>query len=225
VSHLNKDRDAPILCYVTDRHALCPDARENSLNSLTQKIGQAASAGVDWIQLREKDLSTTEWTILTRSAISRAALAGNSRIVVNDRLDVALTERAGGIHLSENGFPLARVREFVSSLGTREDFLIGVSCHSFEAARAAARGGADYIVYGPVFETPSKVAFGKPQGLQRLEEVCLAIPIPVIAIGGITLGNAKLCCKAGASGIAAIRLFQQEQDIGVMVGNLRDLIS
>src|SRR5271154_7058988 len=88
------------------------------------------------------------------------------------------------------------------------EFLIGTSCHSLEDARAAATAGADYLIFGPVFETPSKIKFGAPLGIDRLREVCTAIRIPVLAIGGIDLANAGKCFEAGAAGIAAIRLFQ-----------------
>ncbi len=94
----------------------------------------------------------------------------------------------------------------------RTDFQIGVSCHSIEAARAAERGGADYIFFGPVFPTPSKASFGAPQGIERLREVCATVNIPVLAIGGVTLENAASCVETGAAGIAAIRLFQESPD-------------
>ena len=107
---------------------------------------------------------------------------------MNDRLDVALAANAAGVHLGENSLPLEAVAEWRRSSG-RTDFLIGVSCHSLDAARAAERGGADYIFFGPVFATPSKAAFGPPQGIERLREVCAAVKIPVLAIGGITSGK------------------------------------
>jgi thiamine-phosphate pyrophosphorylase len=147
---------------------------------------------------------------LTRFAIveTRATAA---RVLVNDRLDVALAANAAGVHLGEKSLPLETVSEWRRSAG-RPDFLIGVSCHSLEAARAAARGGADYVFFGPVFATPSKAAFGPPQGIERLREVCASVEIPVLAIGGVNLENARACITAGASGIAAIRLFQDIAD-------------
>jgi thiamine-phosphate pyrophosphorylase len=92
-----------------------------------------------------------------------------------------------------------------------------------EAARSAASGGADYLFFGPIFSTPSKAAFGAPQGLERFAEVCRAVSIPVLAIGGITLANASACLAAGASGIAAIRLFQDARDMSSLVQFLRKL--
>jgi thiamine-phosphate pyrophosphorylase len=130
-----------------------------------------------------------------------------TRVLVNDRLDVALAANAAGVHLGENSLPLEAVSGWRRASG-RLDFLIGVSCHSLEAARAAERGAADYIFFGPVFETPSKAAFGAPQGIESLREICTAVQIPVLAIGGINLENARACLAAGAAGVAAIRLFQ-----------------
>jgi thiamine-phosphate diphosphorylase len=92
-----------------------------------------------------------------------------------------------------------------------------------EGAKAAVAGGADYIFFGPVFATPSKVAFGEPQGVKRLAEVCRSVPIPVLAIGGITLENAAACFTAGAAGIAAIRLFQDAPDPAATVEVLRKI--
>ncbi len=194
------------------------------------KIAAAVDAGVDWIQIREKDLSGKDYSLLTREALqqvtkSPARKPAPTRILVNDRLDVALTQGADGAHLGENSLPVAEARRLVENRGKGKDFIIGVSCHSLEAARAAAVGGADYLFFGPVFATPSKAAFGAPQGLGRLAEVSRAVSIPVLAIGGTTLSNAADCLAAGASGIAAIRLFQDAQDICSLVQSLRRLAS
>lgn len=192
------------------------------------KIEAAAAAGVDWIQIREKDLSGRDCALLTREALQRATKsqasdAARTRIIVNDSLDVALSESAGGVHLGEKSLPAAEAKRLVVNRGERNDFVVGVSCHSLEAARSAARDGADYLFFGPVFATASKAAFGAPQGLERLATVCREISIPVLAIGGITLENASACFAAGASGIAAIRLFQDAQDVSSLVQSLRNL--
>jgi thiamine-phosphate pyrophosphorylase len=99
--------------------------------------------------------------------------------------------------------------------------LVGRSCHSTEEARAAEAHGADYVIFGPVFATPSKAQFGAPQGLERLAGVCRAVRIPVLAIGGIALENAAECWRAGASGVAAIRLFQEAQELGPVIAGMR----
>jgi thiamine-phosphate pyrophosphorylase len=206
----------PILCYVTDRKALPAIAGADPASTLLECIEQAARAGVDWIQLREKDLEGRPLFELATKAIAACAAAASgsgkqARILVNDRLDVAWSAHAAGVHLGENSVPVGEVIRWRNRAG-RPDLLVGRSCHSLEAAAQAAADGADYIFFGPVFATPSKQAFGPPQGLERLERVCRAVSLPVLAIGGITPQNARACLKAGASGIAAIRLFQQAQE-------------
>jgi thiamine-phosphate pyrophosphorylase len=228
VSRLNKASPGPLLCYVTDRHSLSEVPPAEQLKTLLRKIGAAADAGVDWIQIREKDLSGKDCSSLTHEVLQRVAKPSvgrtpPARILVNDRLDIALAERAGGVHLGEKSLPLAETQRLVGSHDGRRDFLVGVSCHSLEAARAAANGSADYLFFGPVFATPLKAAFGSPQGLERLAEVCRAVAIPVLAIGGITLANAADCLAAGASGIAAIRLFQDVRDLSSLVQSLQKL--
>jgi len=209
----------PIFCYVTDRRALeaAPIASESLPGnpgllralSLRDSIRRAAVAGADWIQIREKDLEARALVELARFAVAETS----ARIFVNDRLDVALAAAAAGVHLGEKSLPLETAIEWRRSAG-RSDFLIGVSCHSPESARATERGGADYIFFGPVFATPSKAAFGAPQGIERLREVCALVKIPVLAIGGVNLENARQCVAAGAAGIAAIRLFQDASRTG-----------
>jgi len=213
---------------VTDGHNFAAANAREAQETLLVKIEAAADAGVDWIQIREKDISGKDCSSLTREALHRAAKSSArktapTRILVNDRLDVAISQSAGGVHLGENSLPLVEVKRLVENRGNRKDFLIGVSCHSLEAARAAASRGADYLFFGPIFATPSKAAFGAPQGLERLAQVCRAVSIPVLAIGGITLENAADCLAAGASGIAAIRLFQDSQDMASLVQSLRML--
>jgi thiamine-phosphate pyrophosphorylase len=213
---------------VTDRSGFSGVEAREAQETLLLKIETAAAAGVDWIQIREKDLSGRDCGLLTREALQRAAKlpasnAAPTRILANDRLDVALSEGAGGVHLGENSLPLPEAKRLVRAQALSQDFLIGVSCHSVEAARSAASGGADYLFFGPIFSTPSKAAFGAPQGLERFAEVCRAVSIPVLAIGGITLANASACLAAGASGIAAIRLFQDARDMSSLVQFLRKL--
>jgi thiamine-phosphate pyrophosphorylase len=198
---------------VTDRLALADPP------ALAAVIRRAAEAGVDWIQIREKDLDARSLAELVRSALAETRATG-ARIVVNDRLDVALAAGAAGVHLGETSLPVEIVAEWRRA-ANREQFLIGVSCHSPDAAHAAERGGADYLFFGPVFATPSKAAFGPPQGIERLREVCRAVKIPVLAIGGVTPENAAQCLEAGAAGIAAIRLFQDSPDVAAAVMRVR----
>jgi thiamine-phosphate pyrophosphorylase len=226
VSRLLESHSGPVLCYVTDRHSLPQNDPAAAGQRLLRKMKEVAAAGVDWIQIREKDLAGKDCACLTREALQTTARPSPkksipTRFFVNDRLDVALSERTGGVHLGESSLPVAEARRLTNIRARGADFLIGVSCHSREAAISAESGGADYIFFGPVFATPSKAAYGQPQGLTRLAEVCRASSLPVLAIGGINLENARSCLSAGAWGIAAVRLFQDAQDPASLVSTLR----
>ena len=225
-------RQSPLLCYVTDRRSLPVANSADSIEALTRKIAEVVAAGVDWVQIREKDLTARQLAALTRQALRIAAkYSGKSsyatRVLVNDRLDVAIAERAGGVHLGEKSLPVAEAKRLVESAlrerAVDEAFLEGVSCHSPEAAEAAERDGADYIFFGPVFTTPSKQGLGPSQGTEHLQQVCSAVSIPVLAIGGITLDNAASCLHAGSAGLAAIRLFQDAPDPVFTVRQLHQL--
>jgi thiamine-phosphate pyrophosphorylase len=206
------------LYYVTDRKALSTTAGEQN-RLLLEKMEGAARAGADWIQIREKDLPGRELAALVEEALRR--IPRSCRILVNDRLDVAVAVRAGGVHLGESSVPVAEARRIVRDQPAGADFLVGVSVHSLESAQAAEQSGADYVIFGPVFETPSKTAFGQPQGLDRLARVSESISIPVLAIGGITAQRARECVLARASGIAAIRLFQDAENLEQLLKELR----
>jgi thiamine-phosphate pyrophosphorylase len=216
----------PLLCYVTDRRSLPLATSSDAIPLLLRTIESVATAGVDWIQLREKDLPGRENLKLARSALEAVqARSSRTRIIVNDRVDVALAAGAGGVHLSENGFSVSDARRlsdrFEEDSGKPLDFLIGVSCHSLGSALGAVRDGADYIYFSPIFHTPSKAFYGPPQGVDRLRQICKAVLVPVVAIGGITLENAASCYAAGAAGVAAIRLFQDATDLPSVVRSLR----
>jgi thiamine-phosphate pyrophosphorylase len=233
-----------ILCYVTDRHLLPHGADNIALpDELLRHIERAATAGVDWIQIREKDLSARELVELTRGAVAAAKHAGlnvtkvteksgatggvtraAARVIVNDRVDVALAGGAAGVHLGATSAPAAEVIRWLRAGNAPADFLAGVSCHELGEAIAAENAGANYIFFGPIFETPSKKAFGPPQGIKRLAEICSRVHIPVLGIGGITEGNAPSCLRAGAAGIAAIRMFQEQREakaLAAIVSRLR----
>lgn len=187
--------------------------------ALEQTIRRAAACGVDWIQIREKDLETRSLLGLARR--TTAEIRGTpARLILNERLDIALAAGAAGVHLGENSLPVKNVAQWRSAAG-RKEFLLGASCHSLASAQSAERDGADYVFFGPVFPTPSKLAFGPPQGIERLREVCGAVKIPVLAIGGVTAENGLACLEAGAAGIAAVRLFQQDGDIAAAVNRLQ----
>jgi thiamine-phosphate pyrophosphorylase len=222
----------PIFCYVTDRHllrsasgapnlAISKNTQLENLLMVREAIRNAAIAGVDWIQIREKDLAADALAELVRAAVDDTRLSGSS-VLVNDRLDVAWTLGAAGVHLGEASLPVESVAEWRRSAG-HPNFRIGKSCHTIETAKVAERDGADYIFFGPIFSTPSKAEFGAPQGIERLRQVCSSVQIPVLAIGGITLDNAVQCLDAGAAWIAGIRLFQESHDGAALAANLRSL--
>jgi thiamine-phosphate pyrophosphorylase len=207
----------PILCYVTDRKAL---GSKDSTRSVLEKIRAAVAAGVGWVQIREKDMPASELLSLARHAVR----AGAAKVFVNDRLDVALAAGAAGVHLGHESAPAREVVRWCRTGNAPVGFGIGVSCHNLEDAREAESAGASYIFFGPIFETPSKQSFGPPQGLERLAEICRAARIPVVAIGGINGKNAMECVRAGAAGVAAIRLFQDAADVNAMTNAVETLL-
>jgi thiamine-phosphate pyrophosphorylase len=204
-----------IVCYVTDSRSLA------STSDLLSSICGAVDCGADWIQIREKHLPARELLSLTRNALAAASStssisAASPRVFVNDRLDVALASGAAGVHLGGESISIASTVEWCRNGNAPADFAIGLSCHSLDEARTAERAGASYIFFGPVFDTPSKRNFGVPQGLDCLSEVCAAVKIRVIAIGGVNKENAVSCINAGAAGIAAIRMFQESTDAAAL---------
>ena len=165
-------------------------------------IAAALARGVDRIQIREKHLAPPDLITLVKAAVGLAEPYG-ARILVNHRTDIALACGAHGVHLTSDDVPPARARAIAPP-----GFLVAVSCHSVADARAAAEAGADFAVFGPVFQTPSKARYGSPLGLAQLGDACRAVSIPVLALGGVDETNAPACIAAGAAGIAGIRLFQ-----------------
>jgi thiamine-phosphate pyrophosphorylase len=186
----------------------------DSTARILQNVQAALAAGVDWVQVREKDLSAATLLELARRIVhfttAQFAVSDHPvRILINDRLDVALAAGAHGVHLGRESAPVREVVQWCRAGNAPDNFVIGISCHSLEEAREAEDAHADYVFFGPVFETPSKRAFGKPQSVEKLREVCRAVSTPVIAIGGANQENAATCIRAGAAGVAAIRMFQE----------------
>ncbi|HEY7494216.1 MAG TPA: thiamine phosphate synthase [Candidatus Tectomicrobia bacterium] len=175
------------------------DRQQTAGRPLEAVLAAAARGGAGAIQLREKDLSARELYALGLR-LQEVLAPYNVPLLINDRLDVALALDAAGVHLAGHSLPTAQARRV---LGAQK--LLGVSTHSVEEACQAAAEGADFVVFGPVFETPSKLAYGPPQGLQHLATVIRQVPIPVLAIGGIELANLPQVMAAGAYGVAMIR--------------------
>jgi thiamine-phosphate pyrophosphorylase len=195
------------LYYITDRRQFPGDRREQE-RQLLEKIAECAAAGVGYIQLREKDLDGRALEDLARRAM---AVIGGSRtqLLINSRTDVALACGAHGVHLPANDLASSEARSIFARAGKNEP-VIGVSTHSAAEVASAEAHGASFAVFGPVFE---KNGSASREGLERLREICHRTeaaqpPMPVWALGGVTLENAQQCALAGAAGIAAIRLFQ-----------------
>lgn len=155
------------------------------------------------------------YELTTRAAkITRGSA---TRLLVNDRADIARAAGADGVHLTTQSLEAKVVRRAFG-----DDFLIGVSTHTLAEAQAARDGGADFAAFGPVFDTPSKRMYGPPVGLERLREAARALsPFPLLALGGITRENAQDAMRAGASGIAAIRMLSEPQSLSEVVGVIR----
>ncbi|MGH9753728.1 MAG: thiamine phosphate synthase [Blastocatellia bacterium] len=200
-----------LLYLITNRRAFLHSSESTHDRLQLEAIGKAARAGCQIIQIREKDMSARTLTVFTRAAIERARPFG-ARVLVNDRLDVAMAAGADGIHLRVSSIPAREVRAVAARKGL-DDFLIGVSTHSIAEARLAEDGGADFIVCGPVYDTPSKKAFGPPLGLGAFAEIRNAVEIPALALGGINLSNYREPLRRGAAGIAAIGLFADVENL------------
>ena len=222
-----------LLYYITDRSAFPGDelARQRRL---MEKISEAARAGVNYIQLREKDLPTRDLESVAREALALIKELRtehrklSTTLLMNSRTDVALAVGADGVHLRSDDISPQQVRSVWKKCGVEtpvrvistRDPLIAVSCHSLSQVAQAAVNGANFAVFAPVFEKRNAPG-APPAGLALLQQACHH-KIPVLALGGITLSNAQSCLDAGAAGIAAIRLFQ-ENDIAEVVRRLRAL--
>ena len=214
------DLPSPIIYLITSGTTTgitTPDSPEFS--QLLTLINAAVDTEIPLIQIREKALSARVLYELTRLAVE-IAQDSSTKVLVNDRFDVALAAGADGVQLTAQSLPTAVVRS-----ETSDRFLIGVSTHSPGEAEAAQAGGADFILFGPVFQTESKRQFGPPQGLNKLAEVVEAVEsLPVIAIGGISLENVSRCLQHGAAGVAAIGLLNDSNNLAATVRSIREAI-
>lgn len=209
------------LYYITDRRQF-PGDRHEQERRLLAKIAECAAAGIEYVQLREKDLTPRALEELARKAVG--ALGGSqTRLLINSRTDMALVCGAHGVHLPANDLAASEVRAIFARAGKSEP-VIGVSAHSAAEVASAEAHGASFAVFGPVFE---KSGSANREGLELLLRICHRTeaaqpPMPVWALGGITLESAQQCVAAGAAGIAGIRLFQ-ENDVDAVVKKLHAL--
>jgi len=212
------DPSKPIL-YLITRGATTEATRVDSpeFNQIIECVSVAVAAEIDLIQLREKRLSARVLFELTRQAF--ALTRGTAtRLVVNDRSDIAAAAGADGVHLASVSIDAARIRR---TFGT--EFLVGVSTHSVAEARTAKDAGADFIVFGPVFDTSSKRGYGSPAGVTGLSGVTRELTdFPVLALGGITMENFTRCLSAGARGIAGISLFSQPHELKTIAAQIKN---
>lgn len=176
---------------------------------LIDLIERATAAGVDMIQIRERDLSARDVCSIIGAASEHAA------ILVNDRADIAAAN-ASGVHLTTHSMPVPVVRAAFGS-----EILIGASTHTIDEVEAAQAGGADFVVFGPVFETASKRAYGAPVGLDALQRAVARSSIPVLALGGVNLSNYRRAFDAGAAGVAGISMFTESTDLTALVAEIK----
>ncbi|MDH4237735.1 MAG: thiamine phosphate synthase [Nitrospira sp.] len=199
------------LLLVTDRHR----TRGRSLPSV---LKQAVNAGLPAVQLRERDLPTSELLLLAqeiRSITSPRAVP----LIINDRVDLMLALNLDGVHLRANSLPISAVRRLAGA-----DRLIGISTHSLAEVQEANGEGADYVLFGPIFDTPSKRQFGSPVGLEQLAEVCSRSAVPVFAIGGVTRAFVPDVLRAGAHGVAVIGSILDRDDAAAATRELADAL-
>ncbi len=212
------DLTTPITYLITDgRTTRDTTAASAEFTRLFALVGACVLARVSLVQLREKQMRPRVLYELTRRAADLTR-GSRTRLLVNDRLDIALAAGADGVHLTARSLDPLVVRNICP-----RDFLIGASTHSLAEARAASESDADFAVFGPVYDTPSKHAYGPPLGLEALREAAQAVaPFPLLALGGITRAHIPQVVAAGARGVAAIRLFGDESEIEAVVGELEE---
>lgn len=189
---------------------------KSSPHEILRLVRAAVDADVPLFQIREKSLPARALFELVAQA-AEIMRGSRTRLLVNDRSDIARAAGADGVHLTTQSLPVEVVRSICG-----DEFLIGVSTHSLDEARAARAGGADFVVFGPVFETESKRIYGEPQGVDKLAEVARALgEFPVVAIGGVTLDNVDECFQAGARGVAAISMLSDAENLSSIVERIR----
>ena len=181
-------------------------------------LAQALNAGRVAVQLRERDLCGKELLALAEE-VQQITVSHGAQLVINDRLDLALSLEGAGVHLRSNSLPVSVARRV---LGPHR--LLGVSVHSVNEAVEGEAAGADYLVLGPIFETPSKHRYGPPLGLAKVEEAARAVRVPIVAIGGLTTARARDARRAGAFGVAVITAVLGAEDVEAATRALLDAV-
>jgi thiamine-phosphate pyrophosphorylase len=200
------------------RLLIVTDRQQTKGRPLLSVLAQAVKAGSPCIQLRERDLCASE--LLALAGDIQRLISPGGQLVINDRLDVALSLEAAGAHLRSNSLPASMARRMIGS-----DRLLGVSVHSVSEAVQAESGGADYVVLGPIYETPSKQSYGAPLGLAKLEEAAGRVHVPIIGIGGVTPVRARDMRLAGAFGVAVITAVLGADDVEAATHALLEAVS
>ena len=208
-------RPKPLVYLITDRYSL--DLRGGSpTEALIDLIRRAVEAGVDLIQIRERDLSARDLFRLAELAAD-VARDSSTDVLINDRADIA-SACGIGVHLTTHSMKAGVVRRAFG-----DEMLIGASTHNLHEFAEAESGGADFVVFGPVFETASKKQYGPPVGLNALQAVTASSKMPVLALGGITSSNFRRTLDAGAAGIASISLFTRTHDLANLIQTIKNL--
>jgi len=205
----------PLVYLITARRTLGPTGHDLRSGLLTSFLERAFACGIDLVQLREPDLSARDIFHLTKTVADLARQYGCS-VLINDRADIAVA-CGTGVHLTTRSLRPAVVRaKFGNTL------LIGVSTHNVREVEEARNAGADFVVFGPVFETESKKSYGPPVGLSSLEKVAGRFDIPVLALGGVNEDNFAQTLNAGAAGIAGISIFTESADLRALVSKVKN---
>jgi thiamine-phosphate pyrophosphorylase len=201
------------------RLLLVTDRRQTKGRPLVPLLQRVLTAAAPAIQLRERDLSARELMTLAREVQALTA-SHRSQLLINDRIDVALALEGVGVHLRSKSLPVPVARQM---LGAQR--LLGISVHAVEEAVQAESQGVDYIVLGPIYETPSKQMFGPPLGIHTLEKACKLVRVPILGIGGVTAARAREMRRAGAFGAAVITAILSAPDVESAASELLDAVT
>lgn len=213
---MSLDFAAPLAYLITDGE-LTPNNLVEKLPETLDLIKFAIESKVSLIQIREKNLTAKQVFLLTLQAVNLTKKT-NTKILVNDRADIALAAHADGVHLTTKSLSATLIRA-----NFNKHFIIGVSAHNELEIENSIIGNADFATFSPIFPTISKEKYGAPQGFEKLRQMCEKYqPFPLIALGGINAENFNNCLKAGAKGIAAIKLFQNAEDLPKIVREIKN---